>query len=209
MPRSSETPESGGRAPRKRAVRTRAARVSSHLTDLTPEQAAPEKPKRKVEAPPPAMPAEVRKAPTPLAANKVAKRRRQRQLLVVAIVLASGVGASAAVGLTDAGTIDVQQTIEARNERIRNNQATENDLLKSTVEVPVQNTNVGKPNGGLVGRGTGGLPPTPPPPATTTATSTEMIASSTEAIASSTDSITASSTESIESSTSETVAEEG
>lgn len=132
---------------------------------------------------------EVRKAPTELSATKRLKRQQQRRRLVVVVVLAVGIGASAAVGLTDTGVIDVQQTIEARNERIRNNQAEERDLVSSKVEVPVQNTNVNKADGGLIGRGVGTPPPTPPPVvATTTATSSlDGTGTSTEAVATTTD----------------------
>ncbi len=129
-----------------------------------------------------------RKAPTPLAADLVAHTEKKRQFIIVMILLGIGIGASAGVGFLDKGQINVEQTIEARNERIRNNQADERDVLVSQVEVPVQDTALqGKVDGGLVGRGTGGLAPEVEGVASSTATSTDMTASSTETMASSTE----------------------
>lgn len=108
------------------------------------------------------------------------------------VLLGIGIAASAGVGFLDKGQIDVQQTIEARNERIRNNQADERDMLVSQVEIPVQDTTAqGQVDGGLIGRGTGGKAPEPlAEVATTTATSSELMASSTEQMASSTEPVT-------------------
>lgn len=182
------------RTPRKRATRKRASstRVAQE-TALRTRRFASNKDRelnipREVEAPKPAVrpsePVADRKAPTSFASAKASRSLHKRRLKVVITVLIVGVGASAAVGLTDVGQIDVQKTIEARNERIRNNQADERDLMVSQVEVPVQNTNVGKADGGLVGRGVGTVPALPKAvPASTTATST---ATSTDATASST-----------------------
>ncbi len=103
-----------------------------------------------------------RKAPTVFASEQKASQKRKRRLITVAIMLFVGVGASAAVGLTDRGQINVQQTIEERNERIRSNTATVQDTVASNVELPVQNTPVeggGRADGGLIGRGTGGSVP--------------------------------------------------
>lgn len=131
-----------------------------------------------------------RKAPTGISDEKALERRRQTRLIIIGVLVAIGVGASAAVGFTDEGEIDVLKTIEARNERIRNNQATEQDVLTTTIEVPVQNTNERKVDGGLKGRGTGGAAPEPPEEvASTTASSTDVTASSTDATASSTDAV--------------------
>jgi hypothetical protein len=134
---------------------------------------------------------ESRKAPTPLAADKEVKIEKRKKLVVTLMIMMIGVGISAAIGFTDSGQIDVKQTIEARNERIRNNQADERDTITSTVEVPVQDTDsVGKVDGGLIGRGTGGRTPEPALDlASTTASSTDGVASSTEAVASSTEEV--------------------
>jgi hypothetical protein len=102
--------------------------------------------------------------------------------LITAVILVVGVGASAAIGFTDQGQIDVNQAIEERNERIRSGQLREGDTQR--VIVPVQNTQANKlPDGGLIGLGVGAAPPPPPEPATTTATTT---ATSTDATATST-----------------------
>lgn len=133
-----------------------------------------------------------RKAPTLIASTEVAKKRQQHQLIIIGVFLVAGIGSSALFGLMDEGQIDVTQTIEARNERIRTNTTDDRDVNKSIVEVPVQNTNnAGKADGGLVGRGTGGKKPKPVViVATTTATSTDQMASSTDATASSSKDVT-------------------
>lgn len=129
-----------------------------------------------------------RKAPTPINDNKTAQRAANRRRLVVVGLLIIGIGASAAVGFTDQGQIDVMKTIEQRNQRIRTNTTDERDAFTSNVEVPVQNTS-NKPDGGLVGRGIGAQPPeVKTEEATSTASSTDATASSTEAVSSSTDS---------------------
>lgn len=134
-----------------------------------------------------------RKAPTLLASNKLVKVKKRKRSLIICFVMLLGLVSSAMVSFFDEGQIDVQKTIKERNERIRNNTANENDVLTSTVEIPVQNTNVNtKPDGGLVGRGIGANnPPSAPEPeptvASSTATSSLDIASSSEVQASSTD----------------------
>jgi hypothetical protein len=164
-----------------------ARRVVSSRTADTPRIAAEEE--RQVE---PVAPTENRKAPTPLSAEGALRLQKRKQRIIVLILLCIGLGSSAAIGFLDQGQIDVEKTIEARNERIRNNQANEQDTLVSTIEVPVQDTNTqGKPDGGLIGRGTGGRAPVPEVSASSTATSTDQTASSTEAVASSTDEGTA------------------
>ena len=133
-----------------------------------------------------------RKAPTSLTVDKEVHSEKRKQLITIMVLLGIGIAASAGVGFLDKGQIDVQQTIEARNERIRNNQADERDMLVSQVEIPVQDTTAqGQIDGGLIGRGTGGKVPEPlPEVATTTATSSELMASSTEQMASSTEQVT-------------------
>jgi hypothetical protein len=138
-----------------------------------------------------------RKAPTVFASEKNKQKQRQKQFIIIGMILFVGVGASAAVGYTDKGQISVAQVIEERNQRVRAGNADGRDGQTSRIEVPVQNTNKAA-NGGLVGLGTGGTKPKPPvDTSTTTATSTDAIASSTEAVASSTSPTTesASSTE--------------
>lgn len=186
------------RATRKRVATTRASRTRA--ATRAPRKAVPKKTVRKktprkttakrvvaAPAPEPA-PAPItesageRKAPTRLAHERSSTKARRNQLIVVAVLLLTGVGASAAVGVTDAGQIDVNKAIEERNERIRSGQGSEEER----VFVPVQNTTANQlPDGGLVGLGIGGAidEPKPPAPATTTASST---ATSTDSVAPST-----------------------
>jgi hypothetical protein len=128
-----------------------------------------------------------RKAPTPFASTKARTAQKRKQLFVVVVLMAMGLGASAGVGFTDDGQINVKQTIEDRNNRIRTNNTNENDVLISNIEIPVQNTNTSnKPDGGLIGRPFTPEAPKPVAPiATSTATSSSQMASSTDAIASS------------------------
>ena len=125
----------------------------------------------------------VRKAPTPIAASRRSNKAKRKQLLIVGVIFIVGMGASALVGFTDAGVIDVNKEIEERNERLRSGQLGENDTQR--VIVPVQNTAANQlPDGGLIGLPVSATPPPPPPePATTTATSTDDVASSTDAVA--------------------------
>ena len=191
------------RTPRKRAVRKRTMREVSSVDSTGPPRRRaprssssdpPRKPVRKVEedtssAEPRAAPE--RKAPTTLQSKRQATRRRRLQWVVVFLVMAVGVASSAAIGYTDEGQIDVEATIEARNERIRNNVPNENDIIVTSIEVPVQNTPVidGVIPNPPKGLGIGGpeTPPPPPEPATTTATTTDGAASSTDETATSTD----------------------
>lgn len=152
------------RAPRKRAVRKRAASNETEQRKV----AVPTPPPEKIET------TSERKAPTNFSATRTSRKQNRRQLIVVAVLLAIGVGASAAVGVTDVGQIDVQQTIESRNERIKSDQATEQDKAEGGIVVPVQNRSK-KPDGGLVGLGNLNPPPE-------VATSTEAVATSTTAI---------------------------
>lgn len=136
-----------------------------------------------------------RKAPTPLKARKTASRTKRNQFVIVGVIIMLGVGASAVVGYTDRGQIDVNKTIEARNERIRAGGGTPDDV--TTEVIPVQNTNnTGKADGGLRGRGVGSKTITPPvETSTSTATSTDATASSTDAVASSTEAVNEETTE--------------
>lgn len=182
------------RATRVRATREGAPRRTARRTTAT----KPAPVKRKVQAPKAEVitpdPIEQRKAPTPLASMRAGHKEKRRQQIIIAVVLLLGVGASAAVGYIDQGQIDVQQTIQARNERIINNQPTEQDLadLKEgetlQVPVPVQNTSQTRR---LKGRPLNSSDVTTPAPspvvASSTASSTDTTASSTAAIASSTE----------------------
>lgn len=133
-----------------------------------------------------------RKAPTLLAGNRLAKAKKRKRSVIIGFVMLLGLFSSAAVSFLDEGKIDVQKTIEERNDRIRNNLANEDDVITGAVEIPVQNTNINnKPDGGLIGRGVGANnPPSTPEPevvlASSTATSSLNIASSSETTASST-----------------------
>ena len=126
-----------------------------------------------------------RKAPTPFSGKKARQARLRKRNIVLAVVMIVGIGSSAAVGVTDSGQINVNETIESRNERIRNNSATTEDVVAGVVEIPVQNTNNSLPNGGLVG--SGAVRPKPPiaPPvetASSTASSSEPVATSTDEV---------------------------
>lgn len=184
MDSSSEEQNSSTRTPRRReGVSPRKRATRKKLDDEVVV-------KRKVPAPKPEIvePTETRKAPTPFSLDKAIRRKKNKRLTITLGILFLGVGASAAVGFTDMDTIDVQRTIEERNLRIRNNNANENDVIISNVELPVQNTNTSqKADGGLKGRGTGGTP--------SAATLPESISSST---ASTTDEVSSSTEESIE-----------
>jgi hypothetical protein len=127
-----------------------------------------------------------RKAPTVFATEKNKQKQRQKQFIIIGVILTLGIGASAAVGYTDKGQINVAQLIQERNQAQRTGDSAEGGTQTNRVEMPVQNTNK-TANGGLVSRGTGGAKPKPPADvATSTASSTDDTASSTEAVASST-----------------------
>jgi hypothetical protein len=186
------------RAPRKRVTKTVAAQKAP-TPRKTPVRRTPRIAKEE-SIPLTAIKSKTRKAPTVFAAEKNQQRQRQTQFIIIGVILFTGVGASAAVGYTDKGQINVSQIIEERNQKARTSETVDSDTQTSRIEVPVQNTNR-TANGGLVGRGTGGAKPAPSTPpvdtATSTASSTADTASSTEAVASSTSSVTesASSTE--------------
>jgi len=126
---------------------------------------------------------EERKAPTPFSNAKAKQRRLRKRNIVLAAVMVIGIGSSAAVGLTDSGQINVNETIEARNERIRNNSATTDDESTGVIEIPVQNTANSLPNGGLVGAGKPKVPIAPPVEiASSTASSSNAVATSTDEV---------------------------
>lgn len=186
------------RTPRRRTAVSREEREvrEPRISRRSTVRRAPARQEEVVEEPAPKkepeITAENRKAPTPLSADKLAEIKKRKRTITAMVLMLIGIGASAAVGLTDQGRIDVQQVIEERNERIRNNRPDERDIITSTVQVPVQDTDTqGKADGGLIGRGTGGRAPEPAPAAvaSSTASSTDLVASSTEAVASSTEAV--------------------
>ena len=109
-----------------------------------------------------------RKAPTPIAATKAATKSSRRQAAVVGVLILLGVGASAIVGFTDKGPINVEKTIADRNDRISRGE------IQGEV-VPVQNTPQ-VANGGMVGLGSSGqgttTVQTPPGTASSSASTT-------------------------------------
>ncbi|MCA9355348.1 hypothetical protein KC865_02245 [Candidatus Kaiserbacteria bacterium] len=161
------------KSPRKRATR-RVVAPAPEINRVVERQEVVERVGEKV----------ARKAPTPLSKDKLRRRQSRKHFLITNVIIMVGLGFSALVGYTDEGQIDVEKTIEARNERIRTNTADERDIKHSTVAVPVQNTNQ-KADGGLVGLGLQDIPKPTPEPAvpTSTATSTDETASSSESVA--------------------------
>ncbi|MEN9920490.1 MAG: hypothetical protein RL538_383 [Candidatus Parcubacteria bacterium] len=162
-------PSKPKRAPRKRAPKV----VSDEAEKKAPVKRAPRKraPKKVVEEVI-EEPVVKRKAPTPIASEKKKAKTGRRQLIVITLMILVGVGASAAIGLTDKGTINVEETIAWRNEQ-------ERAAGRESSIIPVQNTPQ-VPDGGLIGMGIGG-------PIEGTGSSTPATASSTPATASSTE----------------------
>lgn len=110
-------------------------------------------------------------------ATRTVRTRSVVPVVVMVGVFFSGIGLSAAVGLTDKGTIDVVAKMQEQSAlQAGMNGDSASDGQDTGQVIPVQNTPVNVPNGGLRGRGVGSEPPPPPPPplpASTTATSTE------------------------------------
>jgi hypothetical protein len=125
-----------------------------------------------------------RRAPTPIADEYERAKKARKQAAIVATMLIVGVGASAIVGYTDKGQIDVSGTIAWRNEQARS-------VGNEGAIIPVQNTSQ-LPDGGLITAPDGQeLVPSPPTQSDSTAptassTPTEVSASSTEVVASTT-----------------------
>ncbi len=110
------------------------------------------------------------------------RRSRFFHLVVVVGALIIGIGTSAVIGLSDRGKIDVAARIQAQSQLVANQNGGENVASQT---IPVQNTPVNVPNGGLVpaGAATPAPPPVTPESATTTTTSSEDAAgSSTETV---------------------------
>lgn len=131
-----------------------------------------------------------RKAPTSIRKEQFDRQQRKRQMITIGVIMFVGIGASAAVGFTDKGVININQTIEERNERIRTNTTDERDVNTSLVEVPVQSAaDGGKSAGGFVGMGAAAEAPAPKEEPVASASTTDQTASSTETIATSTESV--------------------
>jgi len=173
-PRKTTTRKSPAKkpTPRKTAVRKTPAKkvVEEEVLD---EVEVPEVPVEKEMT-------STRKAPTKFAQVQATQRSKRNQYIVVGLLIMVGIGSSAAVGLSDseAGQINVTQTIQERNERMANLV----DVNGPTVVVPIPSQ---QPDGGLIG-----LRPADPTPAPVAATSTATTTSAT------TDSSTATSTDS-------------
>jgi len=167
-------------APKKRAPRKRVPRIEEAVEE---SQLAPKPRVRRPRATPKvneevAEVAEpVRRAPTPIQAERRAVKRGNRALVIVAIFFVLVTGSGVAIGMTDAGPIDVVAVVNERNERVGRGEVREGE---NSVTVPVQNTTAGA-NGGMVPADPS-LVPTPPPPSTESATSTDETASSTEEV---------------------------
>jgi len=127
-----------------------------------------------------------RKAPTQFAEVQALKTSKRNQYIVITLLLVLGVGASAAVGLSDpeAGQINVAQAIKERNERMANLV----DVDGPTVMAPTPSQ---LPDGGFIGLRPADPAAVPAPTdATSTATSSDTgadVASSTEEAAVPTD----------------------
>jgi hypothetical protein len=115
-----------------------------------------------------AAPTLARKAPTELSGPSAPVRKTRRHILVVVGLLLVGAGASAAVGLSDTGQIDVVAAIEERNKRAE-------ERGEPVISVSVQNTPQ-LPDGGLIPTDPNaplvGVPPTTASSSESTATST-------------------------------------
>lgn len=168
------------RVPRKRASSTRTKTTRTPSKPRAPRKTAIKKTTSK-DSVRSATPAPTRKAPTSIAASRAASKAKRNQFIVFFTILIVGIGVSAAVGYTDKGVIDVNEAIEARNERIRAGQGGQGADGTQSVVVPVQNTNR-QADGGLRGLGVGSAPRQPSPTpvtASSTATSSEAISTST------------------------------
>lgn len=120
-----------------------------------------------------------RKAPTQFAEVQALKTSKRNQYIVIALLLIVGIGASAAVGLSDpeAGQINVAQAIKERNERMANLV----DVDGPTVMAPTPSQ---LPDGGFIGLRPADPSAAPAPiDASSTATSSDAgtdVASSTD-----------------------------
>ena len=120
-----------------------------------------------------------RKAPSRISVNKKPKKSYKKVMIVVGILLI-GFAASAYIGNSDSGQINIASVIDERNKQIASgNAASENSPSGSTATIPVQSTAPPTvPNGGLRGRGVGTAKvkqPAPAVAASSTATSSDEI----------------------------------
>jgi hypothetical protein len=117
-----------------------------------------------------------RKAPTVFLSEATKKRAVKTQVIVVGVLLIMGVGASAAVGFndSDAGQIDVEETIRVQNARMANLV----DVDGPTVVAPVPNRAT-TPDAGLI-PAADQTKRAPAPALVPSASSTDIAASSTD-----------------------------
>jgi hypothetical protein len=101
----------------------------------------------------------IRKAPTPLAAEKSERRFTRKHTIVIVFFILLGVGSSALLGLTDPGHIDVTSLIDERNKIA----AERGEQLVSTTEEQL-------PDGGLIPADPSTMPPATTTPSTATST---------------------------------------
>ena len=185
MSGSSEEEVPKKRASRKRAVSSMAEGEMRAPRRRVVRQSAPAQKTVEIEAPrePAPEPREIRrKAPTELRERSSSRNKSRNQFIIVVGIFIVGVGASAAIGFSDRGSIDVSKVVEERNERIR---AGGGNAETGTEIIPVQNQNASREaDGGLRPADPSTIEPPPAPLASTTATST---ATSTDANASSTE----------------------
>lgn len=178
---------------RKRRVRATSPRAKKAVADKAPVSSRASRakktvdkkltPETKVEKSVDSKTTGSRRAPTKIASGKASKKTKRKQVAIVIVLILVGVGASAMVGITDPGAIDVNTTIEARNDRMRDSGQDSSQV----VSVPVQNT-TGQADGGLIGLGIGSQPVAPTPAselATSSATTSDSVATSTEQVATS------------------------
>jgi hypothetical protein len=127
---------------------TRSSSSHEPKTDKTTVAKKEQKPADKVETKTNKTIAVERKAPTPLADKKTAIKTLRRQIVVIALLLCIGIGASAAIGRTDQGQIDVSKVITERNDRISRGE--------EQGEIVSAQPNSTLPDGGLIGLGVNG-----------------------------------------------------
>ncbi len=171
------------RAPRKRAVSTSVDGVVRAPRRRAPRKVAPASVETAPSVPEPVVERReaTRKAPTTIRERSVSKNNKRNKSIIAVSIFLVGIGASAVLGLSDKGEIDVNRVVEERNERIK---AGGGNPDIGTEIIPVQNTVVQKKaDGGLQ---TADQSTIEPPPlvatttASTTATTTEAVATSTE-----------------------------
>ncbi len=178
-------------APAKRTRRTPRRRVEAPVEEGAPErvlEVASAEPVRTTRRKAPvrrAVATETPRVETSTTAPGQSTRRpaRSYRLVVTAAAFVVALGASAAIGLSDKGTIDVASKIQAQAVATAISEG--GDPATQAASIPVQSTPVSVPNAGLRGRGANPAPAQPAPAeneqASSTATSTDAVASSTEA----------------------------